>query len=182
MDLEGKINGSRYGLMKVATNIATLAAVGCALAGFGFLVHFSAGINKEDTRQAVVIEGTGQRIEYLARTPRKGSLRLVPWNDDNGHAIMRAYDSSGVEVLKGVDEDYNGSFSDEGDKLTIRVDGKTVKCFFDRGVNSKGEEFAFVASDDPITNAMVEGARGYCSTKVASANSLYLQTRQQLNH
>lgn len=181
MNLEGKVNSASHRLLNVVRNITAIVAVCGVLAGSGFLIYVGTGINKENIKQTVVLEGTGQRIDYRARTPREGLWRLVPWNDDNGHAIMSVYDLSGVKVLRAVDEDYNGNLLDERDELTVHIDGKTVKCFLNKAINSKGEEVAFVGSDDPIINAMFEGARNYCSANAASANTLYLQTRRQLN-
>ena len=178
MGLESKVSilsGS------IARDIFIAVAFLGGLVGIVFVAYFGANINRENVRQTVEIEGSGQRVEYLVRTPRKDLLRILPWNDSDGHAIVRAYDGNGVEVWEAVDEDYDGGLSGESDTVVVSIDDKTVTCFANKAVNSKGEDVFFVNSPDPILNAMAEGARGYCRTQTEAAEVLYRQVLQQVN-
>ncbi len=180
MGLESKVSTRSGRIIGVAKDIFAVVAFLGVLSGIVFVAYSGTNINRENIRQTFAIEGSGQRVEYLVRTPRKDLLRLLPWNDSDGHAIIMAYDGNGVKEKETFDEDYDGSLLGESDRVVISIDGKTVKCFANKAINSKGENVPFVDSRDPILNAMVEGARGYCRTQTDAAEALYMQVLQQV--
>ncbi len=173
MGLEGMISDLLRISGVVKDTAAFVGTIGI-LAGIVLTAYAGASINRENIRQAVIIEGGSQLVEYSARTPRRGIVSLLPWNDDNGHAIINYGNTMAV------DEDYNGSLFDSGDVIAIKAGGKAVKCLLDKAVNAGGDDVLFTGSSDPIVNAMITGAKNYCESQRVSADTIYQQAIKQL--
>ena len=125
-----------------------------------------------------MIEETGQRVEYFERTPRMGILRWLPWNDDNGHAIINFYSNETLE-MRAYDEDLNGGLFGRNDRLELILKNhKKVTCFSGSVVNSNDVKTEFGFREDPIDNAENSAAAAYCLKYQERADIVYETVRQ----
>ena len=159
-------------------NISLIAVGAATLFGVSFLAYAAFHLNSENIRKSIKLEATGQKVEYLERTSRTGILNWLPWNDDNGHAIVKFYASDGNLEMQAFDGDLDGSLLGQKDRLEVMLKGgKKVTCSLDRAINAAGVETAFSANDDPIETAKNFGARDYCARQFEKADSIYQTVR-----
>ena len=171
-------SSSRNALHVKIMKVSKIAGTAVAFGGLGFLLYAAFQLNSENISINFRLEATGQRVEYLERTPRSGILSKLPWNDDNGHAIIEIYTNDGNLEMKAYDEKLDGSLLGQDDWLeVILTDNKKVTCFPDKAINSAGIKTVFRADNDPVENAKIAGVEGYCMRQLESADSIYKTVR-----
>ena len=171
-------NSRLKGTLYRIRNISLIVGGAAALAGVVFLAYAAVHLNRENIRRSIRLEAAGQIVEYVERTPRSGFLSKLPWNDDNGHAIMEFYSSDKTLEMKAFDEDLDGSLLGQGDRLEVILKGgKKVTCFQYKAINAAGVETAFRADNDPVENAKISGVKNYCMGQLESVDSIYQTVR-----
>ncbi len=179
MGLEAMVSRLRRSL-GIAKNVFVGGVFVAGVTGVVYGAYFIVNINSENIRESIALEGNGQKAEYFARAPRNGFLSRIPWNDDDGHAIIKVRNASGSEVMEAFDKNYNGSLADAVDAISVSIGKGKISCYAGKAVDLDGKDVPFVEPGDPLRNAMVTAARGYCSSQRAMAEEIYREVRKHI--